>query len=187
MKTLIALLAAVLLLSSCSSSESGDHTDHESGAQASNAADVAFATDMISHHQQAVEMSGLVANRSTNPAVIALAADIAAAQGPEIETMKGFLARWNAPLVGAGHDGMQMQGMVDDATMTRLASLRGNAFDVLWLNSMIGHHEGAIDMAKAEIADGVDPDAKRLAQQIVAAQTAEVAQMKKMGMLTNGG
>ena len=55
-----------------------------------------FATDMIPHHQQAVDLSALVPDRSTNPAVIKLAADISAAQGPEIETMKAFLVQWNA-------------------------------------------------------------------------------------------
>lgn len=215
MKSLIAVVAAVataLLLSSCTSPASDGHTDHahggESGAATTqpadsaapsnaapsnaapnNAADVTFVTGMIPHHQQAVEMSALVPERSTDPAVIKLAADVSAAQGPEIETMKGFLVQWHA---GAdtgheGHDMGSMDGMVDDSTMAKLASLKGNEFDTLWLQSMIGHHEGAIKMANTEIADGANADAKRLAQQIVANQQAEVDQMKKMGLITNGG
>lgn len=110
MKSTMALVAAIataLFLSACTSpsSTSGDgHTDHEHGSESSvasgqpasnNAADVTFATDMIPHHQQAVQMSGLVPQRSADPAVIKLAAEIAAAQGPEIETMKAFLVQWN--------------------------------------------------------------------------------------------
>ena len=200
MKTVIALVAAIataLFLSSCTSpagTSADGHTDHEHGSESSaaaspaanNAADVTFVTGMIPHHQQAVEMSGLVPQRSTDPAVIKLASDISAAQGPEIETMKAFLVQWNAG-AGTDHDahqggtdGMEMQGMVDDATMTRLASLKGAEFDKLWLQSMIGHHEGAVTMANTEIADGASPDAKVLAQQIVTAQQAEIGQMKQM-------
>lgn len=73
-----------------------------------------------------------------------------------------------------------MNGMVDDATMSRLETLKGPAFDQLWLQSMIGHHEGAIAMANTEIADGANADAKTLAQQIVTAQQAEITQMKQM-------
>ncbi|MGH3640386.1 MAG: DUF305 domain-containing protein [Mycobacterium sp.] len=194
---LLAALATALLLSSCTSpaGTSGDgHADHEHGSQSStaaahaqsNAADVAFATDMIPHHQQAVAMAALVPDRSTDPAVIKLASEISAAQGPEIETMKAFLVQWSAGEDASheGHggamEGMQMPGMVDDVTMTKLASLNGVEFDRLFLQSMIGHHEGAISMANTEIADGVNADAKALAKQIVTAQQAEIGQMKQM-------
>jgi uncharacterized protein (DUF305 family) len=206
MKSFMGLMAAVvtaLVLSSCTTPASNDHAvdDHGAGSSAAaappsgqptenaasnpasnNAADVTFVTDMIPHHQQAVKMSALVPDRSTDPAVIKLAATISAEQGPEIETMKGFLAAWNAG--GAdhqGHDGeMSMPGMVDEASMTKLGTLRGADFDRLWLQSMVGHHEGAIAMAKTEIADGANADAKTLAEQIVTAQQAEIDQMKQM-------
>jgi uncharacterized protein (DUF305 family) len=127
-----------------------------------------------------------VPDRSTDPTVIKLAAEISAAQGPEIETMKAFLVQWSAgeDVSHGGHggamEGMQMPGMVDDVTMTKLASLNGVEFDRLFLQSMIGHHEGAISMANTEIADGVNADAKALAKQIVTAQQAEIGQMKQM-------
>ena len=208
MKSLIALLAAVataLSLSSCTSPASDGHTDHPQGSESSASAqpagfndqDVEFATNMIPHHQQAVEMAGLVPDRSTNPAVLKLAADIAAAQGPEIETLKVFLVQWKegtdttpetpetsgSPDSHEGHGGMdpmEMQGMIDAAAIANLASLKGPEFDKLWMQSMISHHEGAIEMANAEIAGGVNVDAKNLAQQIVAAQQAEINQMKQM-------
>jgi len=221
----LAALAAVLFVAACSSPASDDHGDHEQSAANSTAdtstvatkpadftdADVSFVTDMIPHHQQAVAMSALVPDRSTNPEVVKLAAEISAAQGPEIETMKVFLVQWTGgeapagaggqegsdpgsgsggqersdPGSGSGHEGhdmgsMQMPGMVDDGTMTKLESLKGAEFDTLWLQSMIGHHEGAIAMAKTELADGANADAKKLAQDIATAQEAEITQMKQM-------
>ncbi len=73
-----------------------------------------------------------------------------------------------------------MAGMVDEATMTKLKSLNGAEFDKLWLESMISHHQGAIEMAKAEIANGDNVDAKSLAKNIVTTQEAEIGQMKQM-------
>ena len=70
--------------------------------------------------------------------------------------------------------------MVDGATMTKLASLNGAEFDTLWLESMIGHHQGAIEMAKAEIANGENVDAIGMAKTIVDTQQAEIDQMKQM-------
>jgi uncharacterized protein (DUF305 family) len=210
-KSFIALLAAVptaVLLSACTSPASDEHANHQQGSESSqsspaaqpagfNDQDVDFATNMIPHHQQAIEMAAMVPERSTNPAVLKLAADISAAQGPEIETLKVFLVQWKqgadtpdpsqAPDAHQGHDGgMQpmdpaaMQGMVDAAAIANLASLKGPEFDKLWMQSMISHHEGAIEMANAEIAGGANVDAKSLAQQIVTAQQGEITQMKQM-------
>jgi uncharacterized protein (DUF305 family) len=190
--TLLATVATALFLSSCTNSATDGHSEGSHGSTSSSAAqpapfnqaDVDFATNMIPHHQQAVEMAAMVPTRSTNPVVVKLASDISAAQGPEIETMKAFLVQWNAGESGhQGHGdmgGMAMDGMVDPTTMTKLAALKGADFDTLWLQSMIGHHEGAIKMAKAELADGANTDAKTLAQQIVTGQQAEIAQMKQM-------
>lgn len=198
MKSLIALVAAIataLFISACTTPASDGHTDHEHGSETSaaaqpaqssapnNAADVTFVTGMIPHHEQAVQMSGLVPERSTDPAVIKLAAQISAEQGPEIATMKGFLVQWNAGADASheGHqDGIAMHGMVDDATMSKLETLKGADFDELWLQSMIGHHEGAIAMSNTELTDGSNADAKALAGQIVTAQQAEIDQMKQM-------
>jgi uncharacterized protein (DUF305 family) len=189
---LVAALAAALFLSSCSSSSTSEgHADHPTTDQPAitgqpagyNADDVAFATNMIPHHQQAVELAALVPDRSTNADLQQLAKQISAAQQPEIDVMKVFLVQWNEnPDTNSGHagHGNTMQGMVDAATMTKLQSLNGAEFDKLWLESMIGHHQGAIEMAKAEIANGDNVDAKTLAKNIVTTQEAEIGQMKQM-------
>jgi uncharacterized protein (DUF305 family) len=187
----VVAVAAALFLVSCSSAPSDAPTDHQNtdepvitGEPAGfNADDVAFATNMIPHHQQAVDLSALAPERSTDPELLELAARISAAQQPEIETLKVFLVQWKENTdTGSGHGGHggTMQGMVDEATMTRLESLSGAEFDTLWLESMISHHQGAIEMAKAEIANGENVDAKRLAQRIIDTQQAEIGQMKQM-------
>ena len=197
-RTLAALVAA-LFLAACGDptqdhAPSGDDTAATTSRSAPagvNDADVTFVTDMIPHHQQAVELSALVPARSTDPEVVALAAEISAVQGPEIETLKAFLVQWTDGGYGGhqGHDGgaAPMPGMVDDAAMGRLAAERGSDFDRQWLQAMIAHHEGAIAMANTELATGSSSDAKRLAQQIVSGQQAEIERMQRMGMVTNGG
>jgi uncharacterized protein (DUF305 family) len=185
----ITTLAAAIVLSSCGTaatqnqglSASATSTDQ---VAAHNADDVMFAQMMIPHHQQAVEVAAMVPDRSNNPDVIALAAKIAGEQQPEIDTMKALLLQWNVDpnemSHESGHAGMAMTGMVNDATMVRLDSLKGTSFDMLWLQSMISHHQGAIEMAKTEIADGKSADLITLAKNIVAAQQAEIDQMKQM-------
>jgi|SRR5215207_6598168 uncharacterized protein (DUF305 family) len=187
----VAAAATALLVSSCGSpaSDSGSEQQRSeepviTGQPAGyNADDVAFATNMIPHHQQAVDLAALVPDRSTSPEIIALAQQISAAQQPEINVMKVFLVQWNEnPDANSGHAGHggAMKGMVDEATMTKLESLNGVDFDKLWLESMISHHQGAIEMAKAEVANGDNVDAKALAKNIVATQEAEIGQMKQM-------
>jgi uncharacterized protein (DUF305 family) len=191
----IAALAAALLLASCSGQASDARTAQPQTDQpvitgqpaGYNPDDVAFATDMIPHHQQAVESSALVRDRSTNTELIALANQISAAQQPEINVMKVFLVQWtegtgNPTSSDSGHagHGSTMQGMVDAATMAKLESLNGAEFDKLWLESMISHPQGAIEMAEAELTNGDNMDAKSPAENIVTTQEAEVGQMKQI-------
>lgn len=184
---LLAAFATATIVSSCATASKEDHSVHASGVSteqvaAHDADDVQFAQLMIPHHEQAVELAGIVPGRSTNPNVIALAEKIAAEQQPEISAMKAMLLQWDVKLESheSGHAGMAMQGMVDDATMVKLDSLRGADFDALWLQSMISHHQGVIAMAKTEIADGTSADMIALAKNIVTAQQAEIDQMKQM-------
>ena len=184
---LLAAFATATIVSSCATASKEDHSVPASGvstgqAAAHDADDVQFAQLMIPHHEQAVELAAIVPGRTTNPNVVALAEKIAAEQKPEISAMKALLRQWDVKLESheSGHAGMAMQGMIDDATMVKLDNLRGADFDTLWLQSMISHHQGAIEMAKTEIADGKSADLISLAQNIVAAQQAEIDQMKQI-------
>jgi uncharacterized protein (DUF305 family) len=186
-------LAMVTVLSSCGSpsqEHAGHHPAPASQSTDHNAADVAFAQEMIPHHRQAVDMAAMVPSRSTNPNVQMMATHISWDQQAEIRTMTGLLAQWGEPVAidHGEHGGMTMPGMVDGAmpgmvdgaTMAQIRSLSGPAFDELWITSMIDHHQGAVTMAHTEIADGQSPDAKKLAEMIISAQQREIAQMNNL-------
>lgn len=177
MKRLFSALAltliAVLTLTACGSGDSGSSKDF-------NDADVTFAQDMIPHHKQAVEMSKMAAENASSPEVKDLADKIDTAQGPEIETMQGWLKDWGKSSTGSMDDMGGMSGMMSDEDMDALDSARGAEFDKMFLTMMIAHHTGAIEMAKAEQKDGENPDATALAKDIERAQTDEIAVMKKI-------
>lgn len=144
-----------------------------------NMSDVMFAQMMIPHHEQAVEMAALAPGAGARPEVQELALEIAAAQGPEIEQMEAMLDRWGVGQM-MDHSGHQMAGMVSDEDMDRLRAASGTEFDRLFLELMIAHHEGAIDMTEDPLANGEDPELQELLRAIVEAQTAEIEQMKQM-------
>ncbi|WP_324253907.1 DUF305 domain-containing protein [Microbacterium schleiferi] len=151
------------------------------GAGEFNTADSMFAMMMIPHHQQAVEMSDMLLGKSgVDQQVMDLAQQIKDAQAPEIDLMQSWLEAWGMSDAG-GMDGMDMgDGMMSDGDMAVLESAEGADAARLFLEQMITHHEGAIEMAQAELADGVNPDAIALAQTIVDAQTTEIALMRDL-------
>lgn len=197
-RLLAGLSAAVtlgLILSACGSgSDQSDGTSPDSSAD-HNAADIKFATDMIQHHAQALAMVDLTQGRPISAQLEKLAEEIRAAQGPEIETMADWLTEWGEDVpptvrdhTNAGHDmsGMgemgdmdasEMPGMMSDDDMEQLQKASDNDFENMWLTMMIRHHEGAVDMAKAEVADGKYQPAVDTAEQIVDTQQQEIKTM----------
>ena len=182
MRKLIALLAVSAgLLAGCGGDD--DPTlEGSTGNKDHNAADVAFAQGMIPHHEQAIEMANMALAQAQGGAVKDLAGRIKQAQQPEIDQMKGWLTSWGeAPAGehGGGHGGGSM-GMMSDDDMARLKQASGAEFDRLFLEGMIRHHEGAVEMAQTELANGMFPDAKDLARRIVETQQAEIAEMRTL-------
>ncbi|MCU1650628.1 MAG: copper resistance protein [Pseudonocardia sp.] len=177
-------------------------------AQTHNRADITFATEMIPHHAQAVSMSALAARQASSPRVKDLAARIEAAQQPEIDQMSGWLRAWDAPVPdtdapgtggmsgmahgdtsqnsqpGMSHGSGAMPGMMSQQQTHQLSQANGAAFDTMFLQMMIGHHQGAVTMSQTELADGENPDAKTLAQSIITAQQREITE--KQTMLAHG-
>lgn len=135
--------------------------------------DLMFAEMMIPHHQQAVTMSDLALERSSNPDIRTLAEAIRDAQAPEIEQMRS----WGA--TGEEHMGHQMMGMLSDDELATLEAAQGAEFDRLFLEGMIKHHEGAIDMAQMILASKND-EVRALGETIVSTQTAEIASMRAL-------
>lgn len=190
-----AVAAAATVLAACGSGgdPATDQHDHPAGTSAhehghgataaptsvvpnANSADVAFASMMIPHHQQAVDMAGLVPSRTQNAWLIDFARQVTATQGREIQQLETALSSWGQPVpADTGHD---MDGMMTPEQMAHLESLSGDAFDREWITMMIAHHRGAVAMAQTEIEQGQNGQMRALAQQIITAQQAEISQLQ---------
>jgi uncharacterized protein (DUF305 family) len=184
------VLAGALALAGCSGSEeptpqdTSTVTDPGSGsgeAGTHNDADVMFAQMMIPHHEQAVEMADAVlAKDGTNPQVTELATEIKAAQAPEIEQLDQWLDTWGAERTSehAGHAGMS--GMMSEEDLQALDAATPPESDRLFLEQMIAHHRGALEMAQEEVEEGSDASAVEMAQTIVETQSSEIAAMENL-------
>ena len=177
------LLIASLALTGCTiniggtGGMNGGMMENNETTSAFSGTDIMFAQMMIPHHQQAVDMSTLAETHTTNPEILALAKQIKDAQAPEIKQMTAWIESSGAGM-DMGHD-MGMNGMLSDEQMTALGNAQGAAFDKLYLEGMIGHHEGALQMAKM-IENSSNEEAKNLAANIVTSQSAEIEKMKQM-------
>ena len=181
-------LSAVLILSGCAGGGTADDPmpgmDHGSSAPSAevNDADIMFASMMIVHHEQAIEMSDIVlAAEGVDPAVAELAERITAAQAPEIAKLEGWLDEWGVDAEGPDSGGMDHgDGMMSGGDLTALRAADGVEASRLYLEQMIVHHEGAVEMAQAQVDDGKDPAAVALAQTIIDAQTEEIQEMRDL-------
>lgn len=196
-------VTAVLVLAACgndSDSASSGHQGHSSASSsasadattaAHNAQDVSFAQGMIPHHQQALEMAKLAADRASSAEVKDLAARIEKAQDPEIQTMSGWLKSWGKDVTTSDSSmesmpGMEhsahsdMPGMMDSKDMDELEKASGADFDTMFLTMMIEHHKGAIEMATTEKDKGKYGPATSMSDGIITAQTAEITEMNEL-------
>jgi uncharacterized protein (DUF305 family) len=177
-------LVATAALAACGSDEEEPASNAPASEQAGeqeehNDADVSFAQGMIPHHRQAVEMAGLADDRAASAEVTDLANRIEEAQGPEIETLTGWLEGWGeeVPAEGhASHEGHEGQ----DMEIAELEGASGEAFDALFMEMMIEHHEGAVAMAETEQAEGAYGPAREMAQDIIISQSAEIDEMNTL-------
>ncbi|CAH0211917.1 MULTISPECIES: DUF305 domain-containing protein [Microbacterium] len=181
--TLTALLALTGCVVTTGSDNGMDGMDHGSGSSASadaNTDDVMFARMMKEHHEQAIEMSDLLLSKDgVDERVVALAEEIKAAQEPEIQKMDQWLEDWDADMGNMG--GMDHgDGMMSEEDMQALEDATGPDAGRLFLEQMIQHHEGAVDMAQEEVDNGQNSDAIALAETIIDTQTDEIATMKEI-------
>lgn len=169
-------------------------------------AEAGFARDMQAHHAQAVQMSMIVRDRTSDRTVRVMAYEIALGQQQEQGQLFGWLAQWGLsqgssrpPMAwmtpdramshgagGAPSDSMKllpdgrMPGMATQADLARLEQLRGRPAEILWLKLMIAHHRGGMAMAKTAIEMTDVPYVRALAQRIMDNQELEIAQMAQM-------
>ena len=206
-RSLVATVATLAVLApslaACGGSEGSSHGSHSSDPGATrtasngdvyNEADVEFATKMIPHHAQAIEMVTLTVGRDLDPEVQAVADRIRSAQAPEVEQMTDWLTAWgeevpatsldHANAHGDGHEGLDdahdMPGMMTADEMAELEAADDAEFEDLFLELMVAHHEGAIEMAQAEQENGEFADAVGLAEEIESSQEAEIEELKAL-------
>lgn len=169
----------------------GDDTGSGSAGESNgpNDADVAFAREMIAHHEQAVMMAQIAQDQASTDEVRDLARRIEKAQSPEIETLEAWLEEWGESEDSGGRgdmdngemEGGEMPGMMSDEKMGELASAPpGKGFDRMFLAMMIEHHEGAIATAEEEIEGGESSAAIDLAESIVSAQENEIEEIEAL-------
>ncbi|MBO0609973.1 DUF305 domain-containing protein [Myceligenerans salitolerans] len=176
-------LAAAAALAGCAGSEepaqdtataAGEHAGH-------NDADVMFAQMMIPHHEQAIEMADVVlAEPGVDPRITDVATEVKEAQAPEIEELGRWLDAWGAERTAehSGHAGMD--GMMSEEDLRMLEDASGAEANRLFLEQMIAHHQGAIEMAQTQIESGQDAGAIEMAQTIVATQQDEIDEMQDL-------
>ncbi|MFF2599518.1 DUF305 domain-containing protein [Streptomyces californicus] len=189
---LVALgLVALMVVRPSSASPSGGPSSLS--APAEDSVDAGFARDMAIHHQQAVEMSFIVRDRTDDEDVRRLAYDIINTQANQRGMMLGWLEVWGLPKSAAGPpmewmghtvaptgDGALMPGMATDAELAALTAAKGEKAEVLFLRLMTVHHRAGADMARAA-ADTARTDAIRdLAAGMVRGQRSEMGLMADM-------
>lgn len=165
--------------------------DNGSQVPSVESADAGFARDMAVHHQQAVEMSYIVRDRTKDEEVRRLAYDIAQTQANQRGMLIGWLDLWGLPKVSSdepmawmdmagmasGEDGALMPGMATNTEMKKLGTLNGKQAEIFYLQLMTAHHQGGVHMAQGcadKCTVGVE---KRLAQGMVEAQKSEMQLM----------
>ncbi|MBR7742337.1 DUF305 domain-containing protein [Phycicoccus sp. BSK3Z-2] len=156
--------------------------------------DAGFARDMQKHHLQAVEMSFIVRDRTQDPAVRTLAFDIITSQQQQAGQMYGWLRQWGLPQTGSSPEmawvggehaahveaGQPMPGLATPEQLDDLRAASGVEAERLFLELMIAHHRGGVDMAIAAVADARTDEVRSLARAMENAQSAEITLMEGM-------
>jgi len=183
-------LTLALTIAACGNEDEGSNAATEASTTDHNDADAAFASDMLQHHAQALSMVDLTSERPLDPEVTELAEQIRDAQAPEIETFTGWLTDWDEEVpetMGEMDEMDEMEGMDSDMPgmmsaedMTALADAPDDEFQTRWLEMMVEHHTGAVEMAETETETGQYKPAIDLAEDIIASQTAEIETMEGM-------
>jgi uncharacterized protein (DUF305 family) len=171
------VLIAGVALSACGDDDSTTTNGAAATDKAGNGIDRAFVADMIPHHESAVDMAKIAKSRGQSAFVKSLADDIIRSQNAEITAMQSIAARLDEAGVKPESLGVaeHQMGMDND-----LAALRkADPFDREFIDMMIPHHQGAIRMARVQLAKGSDADTKQLATAIIEAQAREINAMNK--------
>jgi uncharacterized protein (DUF305 family) len=184
------VFSLILFTAACGSSHNMDSMDKSESETAMvssstdfNDEDVHFLQMMIPHHEQAIEMSDIALDPTigASDVVKGLATQIKGAQDPEITQMNKWLTDLGKTEMDSSMDMTgKMDGMLTADQLMNLGTLRGAEFDNAWIKAMIGHHEGAIEMATVVIADGSNSQVRVLAEAIIIGQQKEISTLKAL-------
>ena len=136
--------------------------------------EIAFIDAMIPHHESAIEMAEIALERSQRPELQAAAQAIIAAQQAEITQMTGWLEEWHGATPSGQDHGMAMADEVE-----ALRTVAAEEFDVAFLEAMIPHHDGAIEMAELVAGRTDRAELNALAEAVLAAQRTENEQFEQ--------
>lgn len=157
-----------------------DHSTMKSSPNAASADfDLQFIDTMILHHQAAVDMATMIAGKAERPELNKLGAKMAMMQQKEIDEMKAWREKWFAGAQPAIN--IEMAGMADsmrEMDMKKLGSATGREFEFEFIKQMIPHHQGAIAMAKEAQQRSKKDEIKKLADDVIREQQAEIDMMK---------
>jgi uncharacterized protein (DUF305 family) len=180
---LVLVLAAVGCAASSISGGSATPPVGGSAAEPAHPADVEFIRAMLRHHAQAIEMTRLVGDRTTSEDIRLLAQRIDISQRDEIAMMQQWLVSVGQTANG-GHDHTEpMPGMLTARQMETLGMTSGEEFDRLFLESMIQHHQGAIEMVAGLFTTpgaAQDADIYQIAAHVDSDQRVEIGRMSRM-------
>lgn len=146
------------------------------GDDESTATDAAFVSQMLPHHEHAVEMASLALENSSDTGVLELAQGIIDTQVAEIDELEGYLERFGESVEEPAAEVMALNGGV----IAELEAASGPEFDEIFLKEMSAHHSSAVDMAGIEIAGGSDEEAVALAESIKSTQLEEIGTMQEL-------
>ena len=189
-KRFASIVSLIVVLAACGSShnmDSMDKSESETEMVGSSAdfsdEDVHFLQMMIPHHEQAIEMSDIALDPTigASDVVKGLATQIKGAQDPEITQMNKWLTDLGKTEMDSSMDmSGKMDGMLTADQLMNLGTLRGAEFDSAWIKAMIGHHEGAVEMATVVIAKGSNSQVRILAEAIIIGQQKEIGTLKAL-------
>jgi uncharacterized protein (DUF305 family) len=158
------------------------------GDPGDDSVDAGFARDMSTHHEQAVQMAGIVYRRTEDEAIRGLAYDILTTQQAQIGMMGGWLGLWdlpagseNPPMAWMGHEMTgPMPGMATDEEVASLETLPPADMDREFLRLMIAHHKGATDMATYAAQNAEEDLVRTVARSMAETQSFEITTMEQM-------
>jgi uncharacterized protein (DUF305 family) len=181
----VAVVALAFSLTGCSNPHAGASAPAPAPAPARppfNETDAAFAAQLVSQHQQGLDLASLANSRSGRGELKALAQRFIDVHEPEIEQLSELLESWGQqPPEDPGLDRGNRPGKITEAEMNTVTSRSGADFDKLFVQLMIRHHQGAIDIVATETAGGKNPRARELADKIGVSQQNEVTELKNVG------